>query len=65
MTTAKDVLTAMLDMVGQTTVYAECGSDFEPYACADYGCNHYHDCSRQQDRVDKTKKIKAMIAVMD
>lgn len=72
----KDILLAILEMIGQKTVYADCGADFpsEDWSqdpdtgeshlegtCIDHGCKHLWDCQRQQEKVEQTKKIRAMI----
>jgi len=64
MTTQKEVLLAILNLTGQSSVYTECGGDF-PCECKPDQCKHWWDCNEQLKRVNRTFDIKNMIAEMD
>jgi len=60
-----DVIKEILFMVGQDTIYAECGGDFP--ACgakSSHDCRDFADCRRQRVRVLQTKNIREMLDEM-
>ena len=57
----KTILSLIAEMIGQDTLYAECGGDFDDVECTAATCRDYNDCQRQRKRVSQTVHLKAMI----
>lgn len=55
----QEILLEIMDLVGQDTLYTECGADYRP-GCEE-GCRYLNDCKAQLKRIEATKRIKAMI----
>ena len=60
----KAILSLIVEIIGQDTLYAECGGDFDVVGCTADSCSHYHDCKRQLKLISQTQHLKAMIRVV-
>ena len=60
-TTQTEINEAILELVGQDTVYAECGGDFKPDSNDCLECSDFSTCNYQARKVQNTKAVREMI----
>ncbi len=65
MATLKVILADLARLAGQSTVYTECGSDYDPTDCCPANCKYAADCHAQYNRVMATQRVLNMIDAME
>jgi hypothetical protein len=57
MSQMKNLMADIIRLAGQTSVYSECGSDYDPQDCCPQNCKYAVDCHAQYNRVQATERL--------